>query len=125
MRYTSYAVLGILFLLSACAKEKLEVIIPSQQPIFKVNLLKDGDSLLIEAGRNDFYLFTDNIISTAGDVFSPYSEFAKLDQCTVDCLEAFSIQIRNIPIDEVDTYFSEENLNPGNFDLVRKQRVFR
>jgi hypothetical protein len=96
MRNTTYFFLVVLFFFSSCAKEQLEVDIPPQTPLFKVNLMKDGQQLLIEAGKDDFYLFTDASISTAGDVFAPISEFAKLEPCIANCLETFSINIKNL-----------------------------
>ena len=117
MRKTILFAFSLLFLITACNKEKLEVDIPPQVPLFKVDLIKDGEPLLIEAGRNDFYLYTDNNLDASGVAFNPFSVFAKLDPCTSDCHESFSVHILNIPVEEVEIYFNEEDFNPEKFAL--------
>ncbi len=118
MRNTTYLFLVVLFFFASCAKEQLEVEVPQQTPLFKVNLMKNGQPLLIEAGKDNFYLYTDASVSADGDIFAPISEFSKLDPCTSNCLETFSINIKNIPTAEVNSYFDETDFNPEKFNLL-------
>lgn len=116
MRNTFYY-LAFLFLFTACAKENLELDLPQDEPLFIVDVMKNGSEFLIEAGRDDFYLFTDNSLNEIDEVFSPYSEFAKTDQCTSECLESFSLTILNIPTNEADSYFNNDPIVPSKFNL--------
>ncbi|MFK7808797.1 MAG: hypothetical protein AB8F74_13420 [Saprospiraceae bacterium] len=116
MRNIIYLSLIVATLLSACAKEELVLDPIQDEPLFKVDVNKNNESFLIEAGRNDFYLFTDYTLGQSADNFSPLSEFAKLEDCSSDCTEAFNIEIHNVSVEERENFFGE-NWEASNFAL--------
>lgn len=93
----------IILVLGGCNKVDLEEI-PSGTPVFTVNAVLDSEELNINAGDDDFYMFTeydqDNF-----DVYSMRGRFAKDANCTTDCEESLSFTIRN------------NNLFGGVFDI--------
>jgi hypothetical protein len=96
-------------LFSACVKEEVDINVGSSAPLFKVNMsINNLEQLLIEAGKEDFYLFTNYLNDSTEDLVHMSSEFSKLDNCLSDCVIAFSISTNNIPSAEVDAYFAAD-----------------
>lgn len=118
MSKTKYLFLVALFFFTNCAKEQLEVEVPVNTPLFKVSLINNNQPLVIEAGKDGFYLYTDASVSSDGELFGPISEFAKLDPCLDNCSESFSVTINNIPTSEVNAFFNESDFNPEKINLL-------
>jgi hypothetical protein len=118
MRQNKFLLFGIVLLFSACAKEQVDINVGSTAPLFKVNMSIDNlEQLLIEAGKEDFYLYTNYLNDSLEGLLHMNSEFSKLDECISDCSLAFAIAINNIPIGEVDAYFADD-ADFSKFDIA-------
>ncbi|MFT4759981.1 MAG: hypothetical protein ACI9XO_002249 [Paraglaciecola sp.] len=99
-------ILLIILIGSIFACKKVETL-PSSSgvPVFGITANLSGDSLKIEAGEADYYLFTSFEIDT-NNVRSYVSTFAKID-CFDECQDTFRIKIR-------DAELTTQNVNINN-----------
>lgn len=103
MKKIQFILALIILVLGGCSKVDLEEI-PSETPVFTVNAVLDGEDLRINAGDDDFYMFTEYDLDNF-EVYSMTGRFAKDANCLIDCEESLSFTLRN------------NNLFGGTFDI--------
>ena len=83
----------ILCLITACDKEKLPGESTEGEVVFSVDYTVDGTSKAIDAGKDDYYMFTDFVEEE--DMVYTFSGTLKKENCTTDCGEQLRIEIRD------------------------------
>lgn len=130
-RYINYTALLLLLLLNACNVEDrdndtlVDVLGESTTPVFKlqVNDFNGLNILNINAGVNDFYMFTE-FEKDEQNLYSFIARFAKLSTCQTNCTEALKIEIRDArPITSNDELDVLEAVSVGDYNLIREDNV--
>ncbi len=88
-------------------------------PVFFLDAMFDGSPKLIEAGRDEFFMYT-SFTKDNFDVYTFIGKFGKLGSCLTDCTEDFTFFIRDSKAspDEVLPFQSEAELLIGNYGFL-------
>ena len=84
----------ITLILSSCAKDNLDDSFANNQPVFHVNATIAGQEISINAGQNEFFMFT-KFDQDSAEVYSFTGQFGKLINCTSDCNESLTVTLRD------------------------------
>lgn len=107
--------IGSFLFLASCRGDEPPIGNPESEVIFFIDGTIDGNEFLIEAGRENVYLFTDYSLDSNG-LYQFKGDFEKTNNCTTNCMEAFSITINNYT---TDLNFNMNNaLFLGNYSLA-------
>ncbi len=111
----------LLLLLSfwtACRKVELPPPV-EESPVFAISADLDGRPFLLEAGIEEYYLFTEYREDNQG-FLSFVGRWEKTSDCTSDCLESLEVEIRNTAINSGPLPFNvEQALALGTRDFFR------
>lgn len=93
-------------------------IISDGEVLFSIDGTLGGEPLLIEAGKENIYLFTSYALND-DDVYEFKANFEKTAQCLTGCNEAFSISLLNT---EIGLQFNlDSSIYLGNYPLAINQ----
>ena len=97
MKKISAYFLFVIFVLtmSSCRKDPGGIFYAEPEPVFSASAKFGISDVLIEAGRDDFYMFTSYDDTDSLNVLVFEGELKKLDACLLDCDESLSFSIRD------------------------------
>ena len=97
-KISSYCLFVIfIFTMHSCKKDPGGTFYAEPEPVFSVAAKFGISDVLIEAGRDDFYMFT-SYDTDSLDVLIFKGELNKLENCLADCEESLSISIRDAKV---------------------------
>lgn len=125
MKASNY--LWILLIAICCFSCKKESLPPNIEatPVFQLNANLDNNSVNFQAGLSDYYLFTSHEVDE-NDVSIFKGEFRKTSDCSSNCQESLSVEIRNFQqgnvtdtevfeLGQYDYYLDKTILPPTSF----------